>query len=267
LLAIKGCLVTIDAMGCQTQIAAQIVEQGGDSLLALKNNPKKTSMTITQHLHHYSEHNLPWRTADNFFDAFDNAHGRSVRRRGWIMTDLVTLPVLEQWPGLHMVMAVETMRMAHQQAPVTSDDRFSLASLRRSADTFVRMIRHHWDIEHTWHWSLDVTLNEDHCRIRKDHAPANMAAVRHIALNLLRQEHTHQMRLRQQRLLCGLDEHSLLTVLCRATEDAITPSASPVRMVRSPWECSIDKRVLSKTALLQLSYSHRPAEFLVTTHR
>jgi predicted transposase YbfD/YdcC len=146
-------MVTIDAMGCQTQIAAQMVEQGGDSLLALQNNHKTTSTAIPQHFHHHIEHNLPWRKADNFFDAFDNAHGRHVRRRVWIMTDVVSLPVLEQWPGLHTVLAVETMRMAHKQAPVTRDDRFYLSSLRRSADTFVRMIRHHWDIENTLHWS------------------------------------------------------------------------------------------------------------------
>src|SRR5215813_15057652 len=73
------------------------------------------------------------------------------------------------------------------------------------------------DIENKLHWSLDVTFNEDRCRIRRDHAPANIAAVRHIALNLLRQEHTHQMSLRWKRLLCSLDEHYLLTVLSRAT--------------------------------------------------
>ena len=207
LLAIKGCIVTIDAMGCQTQIAAQILEQGGDYLLALKNNHKKTSQAITQHFHRHIEHNLPWRDADNFFDAFDNAHGRRVRRRVWTMTDGASLPALEKWPGLQTVMAVETIRMAHKQAPVTSDYRFYLSSLRRSADAFVRMIRYHWDIENKLHWSLDVVFNEDRCRIRKDHAAENMVALRHMALNLLRQESSHRLSLRRKRLLCSLDEH------------------------------------------------------------
>jgi len=88
LLAIKGCIVTIDAMGCQTAIAAQILDQGGDYLLALKNNYKKTYAAITQYFHQQIEHNLPWRDADNFFDVFDNTHGRRVRRRVWTMTDL-----------------------------------------------------------------------------------------------------------------------------------------------------------------------------------
>jgi len=217
LLAIKGCIVTIDAMGCQTAIAAQILDQGGDYLLALKNNHKKTYTAITQYFHQQVEHNLPWRDADNFFDAFDNAHGRRVRRRVWVMTDLESLPALEKWPGLQAVIAVETIRMAHKQAPVTSDHRFYLASLMRSAPAFVTMIRQHWDIENKLHWSLDVTFNEDRCRIRKDRAPENMVAMRHITLNLLRQEHTRQMSLRQKKLLCSLDEHYLLTVLSGAT--------------------------------------------------
>ena len=79
------------------------------------------------------------------------------------------------------------------------------------------LIRQHWDIENKLHWSLDVTFNEDRCRIRKEYAPEHVVAVRHIALNLLRQEHSHQISLRQKRLLCGLDEHYLLMVLSRAT--------------------------------------------------
>src|SRR5499427_3457445 len=83
LLAIKGCIVTIDAMGCQTAIAAQIRTQGGDYLLALKSNHKKAYTAVRAHFHQHIEHHLPWRDADNFFDAFDNTHGRRVRRRVW----------------------------------------------------------------------------------------------------------------------------------------------------------------------------------------
>jgi predicted transposase YbfD/YdcC len=217
LLALKGCIVTIDAMGCQTAIAGQIREQGGDYLLALKSNHKKAYKAVKQYFHAHIEHQLAWRTSENFFDAFDDSHGRTVRRRVWTITDIVALPVLTKWPGLQSVIVVETIRMAHQQAPVTSDYRIYLASLVRSATAFVTMIRQHWDIENKLHWSLDVTFNEDRCRIRKDHAPENVVALRHIALNLLRQEHSHPISLRQKRLLCGLDEHYLLTVVSRAT--------------------------------------------------
>ena len=217
LLAIKGCIVTIDAMGCQTAIASQSRVQGGDYLLALKSNHKKAYTAVKQYFHQHIEHQLAWRTAENFFDAFDDSHGRTVRRRVWTITDLTALPELAKWPGLQSVIAVETIRMAHQDAPVTSDYRFYISSLGRSADAFVTMMRQHWDIEHKLHWSLDVTFNEDRCRIRKDYAPENVAAVRHITLNLLRQEHTRHISLRQKRLLCGLDEHYLLTVLSGAT--------------------------------------------------
>ena len=97
------------------------------------------------------------------------------------------------------------------------DYRFYLASLVQSADAFITMIRQHWEIENTLHWSLDVTFNEDRSRIRKEHAPENMAALRRVALNLLRQERLHTISLRQKRLLCSLDESYLLTVICGAT--------------------------------------------------
>ena len=217
LLAIKGCIVTIDAMGCQTAIAGQIRAQGGDDLLALKANHKKAYTAVKQYFHQHIEHQLAWRTPENFFDAFDDSHGRTVRRRVWSITDLTALPELGKWPDLQAVIVVETIRAAYQGAAVTSDYRIYISSLIRSATVFVTMIRQHWDIENKLHWSLDVTFNEDHCRIRKDYAAENMVAVRHITLNLLRQEHSHRLSLRQKRLLCGLDEHYLLTVLSRAT--------------------------------------------------
>jgi predicted transposase YbfD/YdcC len=217
LLAIKGCIVTIDAMGCQTAIAEQIRDQGGDYLLALKSNHKKAYRAVKQHFHQHIEPQVAWRTAENFFDAFDDSHGRTVRRSVWTITDLKPIPQLAKWPDLQSVSIVETIRAAYPGASITSDYRIYISSLIRSATVFVAMIRQHWDIENKLHWSLDVTFNEDRCRIRKDYAPENIVALRHIALNLLRQEHTHRMSLRQKRLLCGLDEHYLLTVLSRAT--------------------------------------------------
>jgi predicted transposase YbfD/YdcC len=207
----------IDAMGCQRAIAEQIRDQGGDDLLGLKSNHKKAYRAVKQHFHQHIEHQVAWRTAENFFDAFADSHGRTVRRRVWTITDLKPIPQLAKWPDLQSVIVVETIRAAYPGASITSDYRIYISSLIRSATVFVAMIRQHWDIENKLHWSLDVTFNEDRCRIRKDSAPENLVALRHIALNLLRQEHTHRMSLRQKRLLCGLDEHYLLTVLSRAT--------------------------------------------------
>jgi len=141
LLAIKGCIVTIDAMGCQTAIASQIRAQQGDYLLALKGNHKKAYRAIKQYFHAHIEHHLAWRTNENFFDAFDDSHGRTVRRRVWTITDLTALPELAKWPDLQAVIVVETIRAAHPSAPITSDYRVYISSLIRSATVFVAMIR------------------------------------------------------------------------------------------------------------------------------
>ena len=216
-LAMQGGSVTMDAMGCQTAIARQLRDEGGDSLLTLKGQHNKADTAVKQPLHPPSEPPLDWRTAEHCFDAFEDSHGRPVRRRVWTITDLTALPALAQWPGRPSVIAVATMRMAHQHAPVTRDSRFSIATLVRCAAAFVARMRQHGDMEHTRHGSFAGTVNADRCRIRQDHAAENMVAVRHMALNLLRQEHAHRMSLRQKRLLCGLDEHDLLTGLSRAT--------------------------------------------------
>ena len=217
LLAIKGCIVTIDAMGCQTHIVQQIIDQEGDYLLALKRNQKKTYHAVTTYFHDHIEHNLTWRDEQNFFDAFDDSHGRTVRRRVWRISDLSSMGNLEKWDGLNSIVAIETIRKAHHQAEVTSDYRFYLSSLVRSAQDFASLIRQHWDIENKLHWSLDVTFNEDRSRIRKDNAPENMAALRRLALNLLRQNRSKSISLRQKRLLCSLDEDYLLQVISGAT--------------------------------------------------
>jgi predicted transposase YbfD/YdcC len=213
LLAIQGCIVTIDAMGCQTKIVEQILDQEGNSLLTLKRNHKKTYRAVTTYFHDQIEHNLSWRDEANFIDAFDLSHGRTVRRRVWRLSDLSGISDLDKWQGLRSIVVVERIRQAHHQAPVTSDYRFYLSSLTRSAKDFAALIRQHWDVENKLHWSLDVTFNEDHSRIRKDHAPENMASLRRLALNQLRQDQSKSMSIRQKRLLCSLDENYLMQVL------------------------------------------------------
>ena len=217
LLAIKGCIVTIDAMGCQTAIVKQILDQQGDYLLSLKNNHRKTYRAVARYFHDHVEHNFSLRDDDTFFDAFDTSHGRTVRRRIWALRDLSGIAELDKWAGLTSIVAVETIRQAHCHAKVTSHYRFYLSSLTRSAADFAALIRQHWHIENKLHWSLDVSFNEDHCRIRKDHAPENMAALRRLALNLLRQEGSKSISVRQKRLLCSLNDGYLMQVLSGAT--------------------------------------------------
>ena len=134
-----------------------------------------------------------------------------------MLREVSTLAELAKWAGVKSVVAVETIRAAHRRAKVTSNYRFDLSSLVRSAADFAALLRQHWHIENKLHWSLDVTFNEDRCRIRKDHAPENMAALRRLALNLLRQECSRAISVRQKRLLCSFDEGYLLRVLAGAT--------------------------------------------------
>ena len=155
----------------------------------MKSNHKKAYKAVNQSFHTHLEHQGAWRTCEHCSDAFDDEHGRLGRRRVWTMTDCAALPALAKWPELRTVIVVETIRTAHAGAPTTRHYRVSISSLIRSAATFMVMLRPHWPIEHTLHWSLAVTFHEDRCRIRKDHAAENMVALRHIALNLLRPEH------------------------------------------------------------------------------
>jgi hypothetical protein len=133
----------------QPHIAAPILDQGGDDLVALKSHRQKAFTAVTEHVQHPIEPNLPWRPAENFWDAVDDSHGRLVRSKVWAMTELAPLPALAKWPGRPSVIAVETMRTAHQHAPVTRDDRFYLSRLARSAAAFATMMRQQWQMEHT----------------------------------------------------------------------------------------------------------------------
>jgi hypothetical protein len=151
--AITGGMGTLDAMGGQRQSAPQIVEPGGDARWALQHNPTQPSTASPPPVPQPSEPKRPWRQAANCFDACDHTHGRRGRRRLWLMTDMVARPGLEQGPGLPPGMAVATLRMAPKPAPVTRDDRCDMARLRRSADTWVRMMRQHGASDHTGHGS------------------------------------------------------------------------------------------------------------------
>jgi predicted transposase YbfD/YdcC len=215
--AMNGGLVTIDAMGCQTASAAQSRNQGGDDRLALPCHHQKAYPAVTQHWPQHSEPHLSWREAASCFDAFEDSHGRLGRSRVGTLTDLEPRPALAQGPARQAVSAVETMRTTHQDAPVTSDSRGSLAPLVRSAPVGVTRMRQHGESANQCPWSLDVPCNADRSRRRQEHAPANRAALRRVARHLVRQEPSRQMSLRQKRRVGSLAERSLWTVRSGAT--------------------------------------------------
>ncbi len=212
LLLLKGCIVTIDAIGCQTAIARTIIDREGDYVLALKENQDATYHEV---VHLFADaHATDF--ADYDHDAartVDGGHGRVEIRRYWTISDPVTMAHVDpegQWAGLRALGMVEAER--REKGKVTREARYYLTSLGDAA-TFGRAVRAHWGIENRLHWVLDIAFREDENRARQGASAANLVVLRHIALNLLKQEHTAKVGIKNKRLKAGWDERYLLKVI------------------------------------------------------
>lgn len=210
LLDVQGCIVTIDAMGTQTDIAKQIIDQGADYVLSLKGNQR--------HLHEDVEQLFDWAHKTDFKDieheahqTIDKGHGRVEIRRYWLLDQVEHLENAEHWKGLKRVGMVEAERRIDGQ-PSTLEQRYYLVSLDGGIEQFAHAARSHWGIENKLHWSLDVGFGEDSSRIRKGHASENMTVMRKIALNLLARE-TSQGSKKAKRLRAGWNNDFLIQVL------------------------------------------------------
>jgi predicted transposase YbfD/YdcC len=209
LLALKGCIVTIDAMGCQRAIAQTIVEQEADYVLALKGNQPSLEQAV-EHFFVSGPEAEVHRTASGFAEQTEQGHGRMETRCTWISADLAPEVQAAAWPGLRSIGMVEATRTVAGETSV--DHRFYLTSLPPDAEQFAQAVRKHWGIENQLHWSLDVTFREDQSRLRTGHGAENFAVLRHITLNLLRQEPSTKS-LPRKRLACALNPDYLLKVL------------------------------------------------------
>jgi predicted transposase YbfD/YdcC len=216
LLALEGAVVTIDAMGCQTAIAAQLVEQRADYVLALKDNQRTTH---DQAKRAFAEADKVAGTslllgdlvADTTTDA---GHGRIERRRCRAIGDPAHLAYVDpdhDWPNLRSVVCIESTRRIGDA--VSTETRHYLSSLPPDAPALARIIRSHWRIENSLHWVLDVAFREDDSRVRVGHAPENLAIVRHLALNLLRQDTSRRVGLANKRFRAALDTSYLRSIL------------------------------------------------------
>lgn len=210
-LDLKGCIVTIDAMGAQTEIAQQIVEQEADYILSLKGNQGD--------LHQDVEQVFDWALKTQFKDiphesyqTLEKGHGRLEIRRHYLLGSVEYLLNAEQWRGLKRVGMIESERRIDGQ-PTTVERRYYLLSLDGDVQRFAAAVRSHWGIENQLHWCLDVAFGEDQSRIRTGHAPENMTLIRKIALNLLAQEDSAKVGKKAKRLKAGWDNDYLLKIL------------------------------------------------------
>jgi predicted transposase YbfD/YdcC len=207
LLDITGCLITIDAMGCQKAIAAQIHKEGADYVLALKDNQAnlaRDAKLFVEHAQSQKYEDVVKRT----YTTIEKDHGRIDTRRYL----LVGLPEgiawqeeRRDWPGLQSIGIVESTRQIGDN--ITTDTRYYITSIpvgqKGSARRFGQAVRGHWGIENSLHWTLDVGFNEDACRVRKDNAPENLSVIRHIALNILKQDVGATTGVKSRRLRAG----------------------------------------------------------------
>jgi predicted transposase YbfD/YdcC len=203
MLDIKGSVVTIDAMGCQKEIAAQLIGKQADYILAVKANQENlleevVSLfnTVTPAFTHQS---------------IDKDHGRIEQRTCHIIEGADWIDEHELWKGLHTFIKIEASREIGDQR--TSEIRYYISSLYQSAAYFNHAIRTHWGIENSYHWVLDVQFNEDHSRKRKGQSAENFAIIRRTALNLIKKKTLRRMGVQNKRLYAGWNDDFLLSLL------------------------------------------------------
>jgi len=212
-LALKGCIVTIDAMGCQTEIAKLIIEAEGDYVLALKGN-QGTLHDDVQDLFAYAQEINFKDVAHDFVQTIDKHHGRLEIRRHWTISEPEFISFVNpkgKWVGLRSIGLVEAHRIIGDKT--TSETRYYISSLSGDATQFGQAVRTHWEIENKVHWVLDVAFREDLSRVRQGYAAENFAVLRHIALNLLWHETSAKCGIKAKRLKAGWCNDYLLKVL------------------------------------------------------
>lgn len=222
LLALKGCIVTIDAMGCQTKIAEQIVAQGGDYVLALKGNQGTLATEVEEAFIDADARDFANMDSD-FFETVERGHGRVETRRYRTLADLSGVPRSALWKAMNMIGMVESIREVDGKC--SAETRFFIGSIGTDAQTFARAVRSHWGIENELHWGLDVAFCEDDSRVRETAARENLAVLRHIAMTQLKQDPA-KLGIKTKRLKAGWSESYLAELLFQPPKRQDTKATS-----------------------------------------
>ena len=214
MLDLEGCLVTIDAMGCQRTIAKNITDAGADYLLAVKANQETLAQDVENEFKHAQSQDFAY--MDHLYcETIEKGHGRIEKRQCWYTHDVQGLGTLERWPNLNGMVMSRATRTLNGKASV--EDRYFITScIHNDVKKIADAVRHHWGIENGLHWVLDAAFLEDQSRIRVGYAAQNMATIRRIAHNTLKQSTSRKGGIKNKRLQAGWDngymEEILLTM-------------------------------------------------------
>src|SRR5487761_1240007 len=209
MLAIEGAIVTIDAMGCQREIARTIIDKKADYVLALKGNQGSLRADVELFVAEQKANDFK-DTKVSHHQSVDGDHGRIETRTTTVIHDIGWLRQRHNWPGLNAVVVVETTREI--AGKVERDTRFYITSLLLMASLLAPVARSHWAIENSLHWVMDMVFRDDECRLRTDHAPDNFCTIKHMAQNLVRQA-PGKTSMRQKRKAAGWDDDFLASLI------------------------------------------------------
>ena len=213
-LELKGCIVTIDAMGCQTAIAEKIIQKKAAYVLALKGNQGNLHAEVNDFFGIALTENFK-HLAHNYYEEVDAGHGRIEHRQCWaIAPSAENFPSFKKWPNLKSLIMIKSRReFKDQLTKDTEDTRFYIASIEPNAKKTLTAVRQHWGIENKLHWTLDMTFREDESRIRTEAAPENFAIMRHIALNLIKNDTSRKASVKRKRFMAALEDDFRETII------------------------------------------------------
>ncbi len=213
-LELKGCIVTIDAMGCQTAIAEKIIQKKADYVLALKGNQGNLHSEVSDFFEIALAENFKGVTHD-YYEEHDAGHGRVEYRQCWAITPSEDVfPSIKKWPNLKSLIVIKSLReFNNPDIKDTEDTRFYIASIEPDAKKTLSAVRQQWGVENNLHWTLDMTFREDESRIRTEAAPENFAIMRHIALNLIKNDTSRNASVKRKRFMAALEDDFRETII------------------------------------------------------